>query len=76
METQKALSAPIGMRYRKLKEKGSKNLVVQCSTIHGRGLFTKQDIEKGGMIIEYAGEVFICSLLIDDNTTTIYTNFN
>jgi len=27
------------------------------STIHGRGLYTRRSIEKGEMIIEYAGEV-------------------
>jgi len=27
------------------------------STIHGRGLFCKRDIDAGEMIIEYAGEV-------------------
>lgn len=57
METTKALSAPIAMRFRKLKEYKREHLVVWRSTIHGRGLYTKRDVGKGEMIIEYAGEV-------------------
>ncbi|CAL8111892.1 unnamed protein product [Orchesella dallaii] len=57
LESAKNMAAPLSMRYRKLKEKVDTSLVVWWSTVHGRGLYTKRDIEKGEMIIEYAGEV-------------------
>ncbi|CAG7723845.1 unnamed protein product [Allacma fusca] len=52
------------MRYKHLREKSPRLLNVFYSTIHGRGLFTRSDIQKGEMVIEYAGEV-IRSILCD-----------
>jgi SET domain-containing protein len=40
-----------------MKEKTRNTLTVMWSTIHGRGLYTRRSIEKGELIIEYAGEV-------------------
>ncbi|CAG7834252.1 unnamed protein product [Allacma fusca] len=48
---------PIAMRYRNLRVKSSSTLGVFYSAIHGRGLFTRRDIQEGEMIIEYAGEL-------------------
>ena len=48
---------PIALRYRTLKEKTEKTLMVMWSLIHGRGLYTRRVIEKGELVIEYAGEV-------------------
>jgi hypothetical protein len=45
------------MKYRHLKEFSSNGLIVKCSAIHGRGLFTLVDIHQSQMIIEYAGEI-------------------
>lgn len=45
------------MRFRNLRERATKDLVVLPSHIHGRGLFAQRDIEVGEMLIEYAGEV-------------------
>jgi len=45
------------MRFRNLRERSNKDLVVLSSYIHGRGLFARRDIEVGEMLIEYAGEV-------------------
>lgn len=47
------------MQFRDLKEKARKRFVVLYSDIHGRGLFARCDMEKGEMLIEYAGEVKI-----------------
>lgn len=52
------------MRYRNLKERAVKDLVVLPSHIHGRGLFARRDIEMGEMLIEYAGEVRISRMSI------------
>lgn len=51
-------------RHRKLKAKEKEWLNVAYSKIHGRGLFTRRDIEKGETIIEYVGDV-IRSLVCD-----------
>lgn len=48
---------PLAMQFRDLKEKAKKKFVVLRSEIHGRGLFSRYDVEKGEMLIEYAGEV-------------------
>jgi SET domain-containing protein len=53
----KSIGLPIAMRFRNLKERASKDLVVLPSHIHGRGLYARRDIEVGEMLIEYAGEV-------------------
>lgn len=53
----KAMGLPIAMRFRNLKERVSKDLVVLPSHIHGRGLFAQRDFGVGEMLIEYAGEV-------------------
>ena len=45
------------MRYNTLREKSPRLLGVFYSTIHGRGLFTRRDIQEGEMVIEYVGEV-------------------
>lgn len=48
---------PLAMQFRDLKEKAKRKFVVLHSEIHGRGLFSRCDVEKGEMLIEYAGEV-------------------
>lgn len=56
-ETVKSKGLPLAMRFRNLRERATKDLVVLPSHIHGRGLFAQRDIEVGEMLIEYAGEV-------------------
>lgn len=51
------IGMPIASRYRTFKEKTENSLTVMWSTIHGRGLYTRRDIDRGEMVIEYAGEV-------------------
>ena len=50
------------VKFRHLKEFSSNGLIVKCSDIQGRGLFTLVDIPQGQMIIEYAGEIIRHSL--------------
>lgn len=45
------------MKYRHLKEFSKNGLIVKCSPIHGRGLFTLVDLHPSQMIIEYSGEI-------------------
>ncbi len=45
------------VKFRHLKEFSNNGLIVKCSDIQGRGLFTLVDIPQGQMIIEYAGEI-------------------
>lgn len=45
------------MKYRHLKEFSKNGLIVKCSPIQGRGLFTLVDLQPAQMIIEYAGEI-------------------
>ena len=45
------------MKYRHLKEFSKSGLIVKCSQIHGRGLFTLVDLHQSQMIIEYSGEI-------------------
>jgi SET domain-containing protein len=45
------------MKYRHLKEFSKNGLIVKCSPIQGRGLFTLVDLQPSQMIIEYAGEI-------------------
>ncbi|XP_021963805.1 uncharacterized protein LOC110859227 [Folsomia candida] len=56
-EIWKPIGIPLIQRYRNLKERTEKTLVVMWSIIHGRGLYTRRDIDRGDIIIEYAGEV-------------------
>jgi hypothetical protein len=45
------------MKYRHLKEFSKSGLIVKCSPIQGRGLFTLVDLQPAQMIIEYSGEI-------------------
>lgn len=47
----------MAMRYRHLRETAREAVGVFRSSIHGRGLFCKRDIDAGEMVIEYAGQV-------------------
>ena len=47
----------MAMRYRYLKDTAKEAVGVFRSSIHGRGLFCKRDIDAGEMVIEYAGQV-------------------
>lgn len=58
------------MQFRDLKEKARRRFVVYHSEIHGRGLFSRCDVEKGEMIIEYAGEVI--SPVLSDHREKLY----
>ncbi|KAG8190119.1 hypothetical protein JTE90_026689 [Oedothorax gibbosus] len=55
---------PIAMRFRDLKTAARETVGVYRSSIHGRGLFCKRNIDPGELVIEYAGEV-IRSILTD-----------
>ncbi|PRD31053.1 UNVERIFIED_CONTAM: Kmt2a [Trichonephila clavipes] len=55
---------PIAMRFRFLKTVARETVGVYRSSIHGRGLFCKRNIDPGELVIEYAGEV-IRSVLTD-----------
>ncbi|XP_060073553.1 uncharacterized protein LOC132553337 [Ylistrum balloti] len=57
-----SMDLPMAMRFRKLKEHAREAVGVYRSSIHGRGLFCKRNIDGGEMIIEYAGEVIRSSL--------------
>ncbi|XP_052803783.1 uncharacterized protein LOC128233934 [Mya arenaria] len=52
-----SMDLPMAMRFRKLKEFSKECVGVYRSTIHGRGLFCKRNIDDGEMIIEYSGEI-------------------
>ncbi|KAK3107018.1 hypothetical protein FSP39_005247 [Pinctada imbricata] len=52
-----SMDLPMAMRFRKLKEHSREAVGVYRSTIHGRGLFCKRNIDPGEMVIEYSGEV-------------------
>ncbi|KAF8774197.1 Histone-lysine N-methyltransferase 2A like protein [Argiope bruennichi] len=58
------LDLPIAMRFRFLKDVARETVGVYRSSIHGRGLFCKRNIDPGELVIEYAGEV-IRSVLTD-----------
>ena len=58
------------MRYNTLREKSPRLLGVFYSTIHGRGLFTRRDIQEGEMVIEYVGEVTF--LFIFQSVVVVY----
>ena len=47
----------MAMRYRHLRDTAKEAVGVYRSSIHGRGLFCKRDIDSGEMVIEYAGQV-------------------
>ena len=52
------IQADLAKRYRQLKAVPmTKVLAARRSHIHGWGLFVLTDIEKGGMIVEYMGEL-------------------
>ncbi|ROT77599.1 hypothetical protein C7M84_003740 [Penaeus vannamei] len=57
-----SLELPMAMRYRHLRETAREAVGVFRSSIHGRGLFCKRDIDAGEMVIEYAGQVIRSSL--------------
>lgn len=54
----------MAMRYRHLRETAREAVGVFRSSIHGRGLFCKRDIDAGEMVIEYAGQVSCTNLLL------------
>ncbi|XP_035214983.1 LOW QUALITY PROTEIN: histone-lysine N-methyltransferase trithorax-like [Stegodyphus dumicola] len=58
------MDLPIAMRFRNLKTVARETVGVYRSSIHGRGLFCKRNIDPGELVIEYAGEV-IRSVLTD-----------
>ncbi len=51
-----------GETKRKEKDRTDMTFVVMWSTIHGRGLFTRKDFEKGEVVIYYTGEAS-CNLV-------------
>ncbi|XP_022073088.2 histone-lysine N-methyltransferase 2B isoform X1 [Acanthochromis polyacanthus] len=55
---------PMAMRFRHLEKISKEAVGVYRSSIHGRGLFCKRNIDAGEMVIEYAGTV-IRSVLTD-----------
>ncbi|KAK7066067.1 hypothetical protein SK128_026400 [Halocaridina rubra] len=57
-----SLELPMAMRYRHLRETAREAVGVFRSSIHGRGLFCKRDIDSGEMVIEYAGQVIRSSM--------------
>ncbi|XP_056010328.1 uncharacterized protein LOC130051760 isoform X2 [Ostrea edulis] len=57
-----SMDLPMAMRFRKLKEHAREAVGVYRSSIHGRGLFCKRNIDEGEMVIEYSGEVIRASL--------------
>ncbi|ESO01296.1 hypothetical protein HELRODRAFT_81718 [Helobdella robusta] len=58
----RSLELPMAMRFRQLKSLTREIVGVYRSSIHGRGLFCKKDIDAGEMIIEYSGEVIRAGL--------------
>ncbi|XP_054717366.1 uncharacterized protein LOC129226762 [Uloborus diversus] len=58
------LDLPIAMRFKNLKSLARETVGVYRSSIHGRGLFCKRNIDPGELVIEYAGEV-VRSVLTD-----------
>ncbi|ODN04290.1 Histone-lysine N-methyltransferase trithorax [Orchesella cincta] len=64
-ETLRNQGLPLAMRFRDLRgnwTKARERFVVLHSHIHGRGLYARCDMEKGDIIIEYAGELIRPSL--------------
>uniref|UniRef100_A0A8C5QSE0 [histone H3]-lysine(4) N-methyltransferase n=1 Tax=Leptobrachium leishanense TaxID=445787 RepID=A0A8C5QSE0_9ANUR len=59
-----SLDLPMAMRFRHLKKTSKEAVGVYRSSIHGRGLFCKRNIDVGEMVIEYSGNV-IRSVLTD-----------
>ncbi|XP_050034681.1 histone-lysine N-methyltransferase 2A [Dermacentor andersoni] len=57
-----SLDLPMAMRFRHLKNTAKEAVGVYRSSIHGRGLYCKRNIDGGEMIIEYAGEVIRAAL--------------
>ncbi|XP_060743641.1 histone-lysine N-methyltransferase 2A isoform X2 [Tachysurus vachellii] len=55
---------PLAARFRYLKKTSKDSVGVYRSSIHGRGLFCKRNIDAGEMVIEYSGNV-IRSVLTD-----------
>jgi len=51
-----SLDLPMAMRFRDLAKNAKEAVGVFRSSIHGRGLYCKRDIQSGEMVIEYAGE--------------------
>lgn len=49
----------MAMRFRHLRTFSKQAVGVYRSSIHGRGLFCKRDIEASEMIMEYTGQVDI-----------------
>ena len=47
----------MAMRFRHLRTFSKQAVGVYRSSIHGRGLYCKRDIEDGEMIMEYTGQV-------------------
>ncbi|XP_040183040.1 histone-lysine N-methyltransferase 2B [Rana temporaria] len=59
-----SLDLPMAMRFRHLKRTSKEAVGVYRSSIHGRGLFCKRNIDAGEMVIEYAG-IVIRAVLTD-----------
>ncbi|XP_064470596.1 histone-lysine N-methyltransferase 2A-like isoform X2 [Ornithodoros turicata] len=57
-----SLDLPMAMRFRHLKTTAKEAVGVYRSSIHGRGLYCRRNIDAGEMIIEYAGEVIRAAL--------------
>ena len=47
----------MAMRFRHLRTFSKQAVGVYRSSIHGRGLYCKRDLEAGEMIMEYTGQV-------------------
>ncbi|XP_018427197.1 PREDICTED: histone-lysine N-methyltransferase 2B [Nanorana parkeri] len=59
-----SLDLPMAMRFRHLKKTSKEAVGVYRSSIHGRGLFCKRNIDVGEMVIEYSG-IVIRAVLTD-----------
>ncbi|XP_072282353.1 histone-lysine N-methyltransferase 2B isoform X2 [Pyxicephalus adspersus] len=59
-----SMDLPMAMRFRHLKRTSKEAVGVYRSSIHGRGLFCKRNIDAGEMVIEYSG-IVIRSVLTD-----------
>ncbi|KAM5132236.1 LOW QUALITY PROTEIN: histone-lysine N-methyltransferase 2B [Mantella aurantiaca] len=59
-----SLDLPMAMRFRHLKKTSKEAVGVYRSSIHGRGLFCKRNIDAGEMVIEYSG-IVIRAVLTD-----------